>query len=109
MPLLLIAVILGVVEGLPEFLPVSSTGHLILAGQWLGYTGEEAGAFEIIIQLGASLALAVLFRAKFAELLRARPGEGFHGRNGLGLLLVTTLPALVIGFLTHHFIKGHLF
>ena len=63
------AVVLGVVEGLTEFLPVSSTGHLIVAGQLIGYTGEKAKVFEIVIQSGAMLAVIWEFRARFGRML----------------------------------------
>ena len=62
------AALLGVVEGLTEFLPVSSTGHLILAGELLGWSGEEAAGFEIFIQLGAVLAVVWHYRANFYRL-----------------------------------------
>jgi undecaprenyl-diphosphatase len=104
-----VAVILGLVEGLTEFLPVSSTGHLILAGYALEFTGPKAETFEIAIQLGAILAVAVLYRQHFLRLLRADPLRRFSGRRGVWLLFLTTLPALVFGFLAHGFIKRHLF
>jgi undecaprenyl-diphosphatase len=109
MPVLVIAVILGLVEGVTEFLPVSSTGHLILAGRLLGFTGETAGTFEIFIQLGAILAVVVHYRKVFFELLRPPMGDGFSGTRGLGLLGWTTVPGLVAGLLAHGFIKAHLF
>lgn len=105
----LIAAVMGVVEGLTEFLPVSSTGHLILAGHLLGFEGEEAKTFEVFIQLGAILAVLVAYRTTFLDLLSAPSGTGFRGRNGIVLLLLTTLPGLVAGKLAHGFIKQHLF
>lgn len=109
MDIVWVAVALGVVEGLTEFLPVSSTGHLIVAGRLLGFTGERAGIFEIFIQMGAILAVVVLERRRFAGLLRADPARPFSGRRGLGLLFLTTLPALVAGALLHDVIKARLF
>ncbi|HJX86603.1 MAG TPA: undecaprenyl-diphosphate phosphatase, partial [Gemmatimonadales bacterium] len=64
---LLEAVVLGLVEGATEFIPVSSTGHLIVASSWLGRTGEVAKTFDIFIQLGAILAIVWLYRAKLIE------------------------------------------
>jgi Undecaprenyl-diphosphatase (EC 3.6.1.27) len=104
-----IAVILGLLEGLTEFLPVSSTGHLILAGHLLDFTGPKADTFDIAIQLGAILAVVVLYRDRFWGLLRPHPLRRFSGRRGILLLFLTTLPALVFGFLTHGLIKRYLF
>ena len=104
-----IAILLGIVEGLTEFLPVSSTGHLIIAGHLLGFRGERSETFEIFIQLGAILAVVVLERRRFLDLLRfGRPG-GFSGARGCALLMTTTLPALVAGALVHDWIKDNLF
>ena len=94
-----IAVVLGVVEGLTEFIPVSSTGHLIVAGRLLGYEGEKAATFEIFIQLGAILAVAILYRERLRRLLSFAPGEGVSGRSGWGLLAITSFPALLLGLL----------
>jgi undecaprenyl-diphosphatase len=107
--LILTAILLGIVEGLTEFLPVSSTGHLILAGNVLNFTGAKADTFEVVIQLGAILAIVWLYRERFIRLLQFRRSSGLQGTRGIGLLLLTTLPALVVGFLTHDFIKDHLF
>jgi undecaprenyl-diphosphatase len=109
MTLLLVAAIMGVVEGLTEFLPVSSTGHLIIAGHLLGFTGERASTFEIFIQLGAILAVVWLEWDRFLGLLRPRPGRAFSGARGIGLLAVTTAPALVAGALLHDTVKSRLF
>ena len=119
---LLQALVLGLVEGLTEFLPVSSTGHLIVAGHLLGFEGDKANSFDIFIQLGAILAVVFLYRERFFRLLSfekaerrqsfaAEPilKEGFGGLNGIVLLGLTTLPALVFGFLAHSYIKKHLF
>jgi undecaprenyl-diphosphatase len=105
----LTATVLGIVEGLTEFLPVSSTGHLIIASELLGYTGNEANTFNVFIQLGAILAVLVYFRERFAGLLQPRATTGFSGIRGIGFLLLTTLPALFFGKLFHGAIKAHLF
>lgn len=105
----LTAVILSVVEGLTEFLPVSSSGHLILAGELLGFTGPLAATFDVVIQLGAILAVVVLYWRRFWGLLRPDPREAFSGMRGILLLLLTTLPACVFGLLLHSVIKEHLF
>lgn len=129
-----LAVILGIVEGLTEFLPVSSTGHLILVGHALGFTGDVAANAEISIQLGAILAVIVFEREKIGRLIsgtwqeqadlyhltRSKPQPSWSTllrtsmkahRNlwfvlGLGLAF---LPAAVIGLLAHGWIKSHLF
>lgn len=109
MPDFIKAIILGVVEGLTEFLPISSTGHLIVANELLDYTGAEAATFDVFIQLGAILAVIFYFRKKFFNLL-ARPKEpGFSGARGLLYLALTTVPALIIGLLAHGIIKERLF
>lgn len=103
------AFIMGAVEGLTEFLPVSSTGHLIIAGELLHFTGEKAQTFEVVIQLGAILAVVVLYWSRFWGLLRpplAKKGNsGLSGLRGIGLLLLTTLPPAVAGLLLHSKIK----
>ncbi len=107
-----IAVIMGVVEGLTEFLPVSSTGHLIIAGDLLNFTGNKAASFDVFIQLGAILAVVVLYWRRFVHLIPMGKTEtqgGFSGIHGIILLGLTTLPALVTGYLAHHAIKAYLF
>ena len=88
----LVAIIQGIVEGLTEFLPVSSTGHLILVGDMLSFTGEQAKSFEIFIQLGAILAVAWLYRRRLwdmaARLRPARAGERRLTLWHLGLAMV---------------------
>jgi undecaprenyl-diphosphatase len=99
MPILLIAIILGIVEGVTEFLPVSSTGHLILATELLGFDAEKWAAFNVIIQLGAILAIVVLywrtFWAVLEGLFRANPMSFRFVRN----ILIGFLPSAVLGFL----------
>ncbi len=104
-----IAVILGIVEGLTEFLPISSTGHLIISGHLLHYTGPKAETFEIVIQLGAILAVVQLYRRRFLGLLRPDPEHAFSGMRGIWLLILTSLPASVVGLLAHSYIKANLF
>ena len=104
-----LAVILGIVEGLTEFLPVSSTGHLIVAGHLAGFTGAKAATFEVFIQAGAILAVAILERRRMVGLLRPSPRGGFAGLRGCLLLAITSAPALVVGWLLHDWIKQTLF
>jgi undecaprenyl-diphosphatase len=98
MPILLIAIILGIVEGVTEFLPVSSTGHLILATELLGYDAGKWEAFNVIIQLGAILAIVVLYWRTFWAVL-----EGLFQRNAVSWrfvrnILIGFLPSAVLGF-----------
>jgi undecaprenyl-diphosphatase len=101
--------ILGLVEGMTEFIPVSSTGHLIVAGHVLGFEGESAKTFEIFIQLGAILAVVFLYKDTFLGLFTGHRTRGVVGFHGLLLLALTTLPALVVGALAHGYIKKYLF
>ncbi len=104
-PELWVAVVLGIVEGITEFLPVSSTGHLILAGRLLPSLGEREEAFTVVIQSGALLAVLWLFRARFVALLRPAPRPGaFGGLRGLGLLALACAPVCAVGFLARHLI-----
>lgn len=104
----LTAVILGIVEGLTEFLPVSSTGHLILASELLGFTGEGSIAFKIAIQLGAILAVLVAYWRRFwlvgTGLLSLRPGPVAFTRN----IFLGFAPALVIGVFAYDAIRAAL-
>jgi undecaprenyl-diphosphatase len=105
---LLSALLMGIVEGLTEFLPISSTGHLILLGEVLGFQGPPGKTFEICIQLGAILAVVVVFWRKLLDLLLGmwRPGaERFYVQN----LLLAFLPAAVIGATLHGTITRALF
>ncbi|MBI3358614.1 MAG: undecaprenyl-diphosphate phosphatase [Nitrospirae bacterium] len=103
------AVISGIVEGLTEFIPVSSTGHLIIAGHFLGLAGEKTATFEVFIQLGAILAVLFLYKDRFLGLISLKKTENFAGVHGLILLGLTTLPGLIFGALAHSYIKHHLF
>jgi undecaprenyl-diphosphatase len=102
------ALLLGLVEGATEFLPVSSTGHLILAGHALGFVGPRADAFEIIIQLGAILAVVWLYRDLLWRVAR-RGATDRESRGLLAALFVAFLPAALVGLATHHWITAHLF
>lgn len=104
----LIAVLLGLVEGLTEFIPVSSTGHLILLVDLLGFRGPPGRVFEIAIQLGAILAVCVLY---WHRLLHVALGlfTDHDAQRFATNLLVAFLPAMVIGALAHDFIKSVLF
>jgi len=106
--LLFIALILGIIEGLTEFLPVSSTGHLIIFGSLLGYTDEQSKVFKIVIQLAAILAVCWDYRARLARVaggLGSDPAQ----RRFVGHLLIAFLPAAVLGVLFHSAIKAYLF
>lgn len=108
----LIAIIQGIVEGLTEFLPISSTGHLILTGHLLGFNDDRAKTFEIVIQLAAILAVVTLYFHRFLRFIPTRTNnnlKGFNGIHALKTLLITTLPAVIMGFVLHDFIKDHLF
>lgn len=104
------AVILGLVEGITEYLPVSSTGHLILFGDAIGFADERAKLFDVFIQLGAILAVLVLFLPRFLSVLRVQSeGQGLNGRSGMRKLIIACAPALVLGAIAHKAIKEHLF
>ena len=102
------AVILGIVEGLTEFLPISSTGHQIIVADLLDFGGERAIAFNIIIQLGAILAVVWEFRHKVFSVVRDLPTQRNAQRFTLNLL-VAFLPAVVLGVLFKELIATYLF
>lgn len=106
--LVLQALLLGFVEGLTEFLPISSTGHLILAGQLLGFHGEKAKVFMIAIQLAAILAVVFEYRAKLGHVATTLTTEPASRRLAVNLM-AGFLPAAVLGFLFYKEIKGYLF
>lgn len=105
---LLVALILGVVEGLTEFLPVSSTGHLILAGDLLGFNDERGKLFEIVIQSGAILAVCWEYRQRLADTLGGLGKNRLSNRLVLNLL-IAFLPLAVLGLLFGKTIKAVLF
>ena len=106
--LLLKALLLGIIEGLTEFLPISSTGHLIIAGSLLGYTNEQSKVFKIVIQLAAILAVCWHFRSRIGVALGGLGSDPVQQRFA-GLLIVGFLPAAVLGLLFHSTIKAYLF
>jgi undecaprenyl-diphosphatase len=105
----LIAALLGLVEGLTEYLPVSSTGHLILAGKLLGVEGETSKSFEIVIQLGAILAVVVHYRTLLAERIAGLADRRPESLRLFGALFIAFLPAAVVGLAFRKAIKAHLF
>ncbi|MBU2514298.1 undecaprenyl-diphosphate phosphatase [bacterium] len=110
------AVIIAIVEGLTEFIPISSTGHMILVGDLLAFTGEKAATFEIFIQLGAILAAFLIYKDKFLGLIPKKHGgnwltqilKGETSPTGLHLVWAI-LPIALAGLLLHKTIKTHLF
>ena len=106
--LLVKAAIMGVVEGLTEFLPISSTGHLILAGSLLGFDDAKAKVFDIAIQTGAIFAVILVYWQKIRSTLVALPTERQAQRFALNVL-IGFLPAVVLGLLFGKAIKAHLF
>src|ERR1051326_8927538 len=99
--LVLKAALMGLIEGLTEFLPVSSTGHLILFGQFVKFNIPSASVFDVVIQVGAIAAVVWIYRARFwhvaVSLTRKKQSQKF-----VGLLLVAFLPAAVLGLIFHH-------
>jgi undecaprenyl-diphosphatase len=102
------AIFLGIVEGLTEFIPVSSTGHLILLVDLLGFEGPPGKTFEIIIQLGAILAICWLYRAKLWSVVKGLPRDR-QAQLFTAKVSLAFLPAAVIGIMAHGFIKSVLF
>ena len=102
------AILLGIVEGLTEFVPVSSTGHLLLGNALLGFEGPPGHTFEVAVQLGAILAILWVYRARLLGValgLASEPADRRFARN----VILAFIPALVLGFMLHGFIKGVLF
>ncbi|OGQ52449.1 MAG: undecaprenyl-diphosphatase [Deltaproteobacteria bacterium RIFCSPLOWO2_02_FULL_57_26] len=110
-----IPIFLGIVEGLTEFIPVSSTGHLIVSGSLLGFTGDKAVTFEVAIQLGAILAVVVLYWNRFLGLIPRKKNfqhgtrSSLEGWPGIWRITLATIPALILGYLAHDVIKANLF
>lgn len=111
------AIIIAIVEGLTEFIPISSTGHMILVGDLIQFTGEKAATFEIFIQLGAILAVVVIYWDKFIGLIPVKREDQSWAKaiflnrsypNNLQII-VAIVPFLMVGFLAHKYIKLYLF
>ena len=107
LPLLIKALILGIVEGLTEFLPVSSTGHLIIVGDLLDFNDDKGKVFEIVIQLGAILGVVWDYRARIGHLIVGLNTK--HEQRFLLNLFIAFFPAAIVGLLLHHQIKAYLF
>ncbi len=105
---ILIAILLGIVEGVTEFLPISSTGHLILLIDILGFDAPKGKVFEIVVQLGAILAICVLFRQRITGVVLHLHNHQ-PARNLAIKIIIAFLPAAIAGALLHSFIKEHLF
>jgi undecaprenyl-diphosphatase len=106
---IIIAFILGIVEGLAEFLPISSTGHLILVGHLLNFEGERAKTFEIVIQLGAILAISILYRQRLVSLFNIKPILKKEKKFNVLHIILGVIPAVIAGLLLHDVIKTYLF
>jgi undecaprenyl-diphosphatase len=103
------AIVLGVVEGLTEFLPVSSTGHLLLVEHFFGFSDDDFGkSFAVLIQLGAILALLTIYFARLWNVAMALPSDPSARRFVIGVL-IAFLPAAIVGALAYGFIKAVLF
>jgi undecaprenyl-diphosphatase len=102
------ALILGIVEGLTEFLPISSTGHQIIVADLIGFGGERAMAFNIIIQLGAILAVVWEYRCKIFDIVRGLPKEP-QAQRFTANLLIAFMPAVALGVLFADLIHHYLF
>lgn len=106
--LILQAIIIGIVEGITEFLPVSSTGHMIIVGNLINFKGSFANLFEIVIQLGAILAIVVLYKKKiFGSFQQLAPGQA--GFKFWVNILLAFLPSALAGALLHDYINQYLF
>ena len=107
------ALLLGLVEGITEFLPVSSTGHLLIVGDLIGFgqgaSSTAADAYSVAIQCGAILAVVVLYRLRLVSMVRGLAGRDSDGRNVLRAIAVAFLPAAVIGLLLGDAVKDALF
>ena len=106
--LLLKAAVMGLVEGLTEFLPISSTGHLILAGALLGFDDDKAKVFDIAIQTGAIFAVIIVYWQKISSTIKALPHSAAAQRFAFNVF-IGFVPAVILGLLLGKAIKAHLF
>src|SRR5262245_26339310 len=104
----IVALILGIVEGFTEYLPISSTGHLIVVSHALGFTGAMADDFAIFIQFGAIISVLVLYRERLWGVVRGLPNDRASQKLAGGIMLAF-FPAAILGLLAHHWIKETLF
>lgn len=104
----LIAVIVGIVEGLTEFLPVSSTGHMIIVGHLLGFDGTLADVFDVFVQLGAILSVIFIYKERFARFFTK---DGWDVHKGLSVWHIAAgiVPVMVVALFLYHYIKEYLF
>ena len=102
------ALVVGIVEGLTEYIPVSSTGHMIIVGHMLGFEGTLADLFDVFIQLGAILSVLVVYHEKFTYILNT---HHWFRRKGPSVfnICIAMFPACLMGLLFHGFIKHRLF
>ena len=107
--LILKAIFLGIIEGLTEFLPVSSTGHLIVCANIIKFNTEFVALFEIVIQLGAILAVVWLYKEKIINLIKATVFKNKKSYDFIVNLIIAFIPASVVGFFFHGIIKNYLF
>lgn len=106
--MILKAIILGIIEGLTEFLPISSTGHLIIANKYISFTGKFANVFDVVIQVGAIVAVIIYFREK----LFPKPNDREEANKTYSLwfkVIVGFIPAAILGFLFDDYIEAHFF
>lgn len=104
----LLAVIVGIVEGLTEFLPVSSTGHMIIVGHMLGFEGPLADVFDVFVQLGAILSVIFIYKERFARFFTK---DGWDVNKGLSVWHVAAgiVPVMAVAFFLYKYIKAYLF
>ncbi len=102
------AIILGLIEGITEFLPISSTGHLLIANQWISFSESFTYMFDIVIQLGAILAVVIFFWKKLLP-IQTNPNERKNTLSIWKKVIVAVIPALIIGFLLGNIVEQYLF